>query len=758
MIEAVDYEEFIENKLHRSECSGLDPLLMPDHAKPHQRALTSWALRKGRAAIFADTGLGKTWMFLEWARQVSEHGRVLILAPLAVAHQHVQEGSRWGVPIEYDGTGTSSALITVTNYDRMHKFNPRDFVGVVLDESSILKAFDGKLRNLIIESFADTMYRIACTATPAPNDFTELGNHAEFLGVKTRAEMLAEFFVHDGGRTSDWRLKGHAVEPFWRWVCSWAAFVKKPSDLGFSDEGYDLPELRIHEHVVETPHDASEILAASSTGTQGNLFAEDARTLADQRAVRRSTLDERVVLAAQLAAGDEPCIVWCELNAEADGVEKSIPGAVQVGGSDDADRKTERLLGFAQGKYRVLVTKPKIAGFGMNWQHCGKVILIGASHSYEQTYQAIRRCWRFGRTAPVDVHVIRADTEEAVIRNYERKEADALRMSEEMVKHMGDIQKDEINGSYREWNDYNPQEPMLWQGTDTGRKVLAQRHGQRFSVYHGDCVDALRGVPDASIGYSVFSPPFASLYTYSSSPRDMGNCTDHGTFYAQMGFLRDELMRTMMPGRLVSMHCMLLPTSKMRDGEIGLKDFRGELISLFERGGWIFHSEVVIWKDPVTAMQRTKALGLLYKQLKKDSCMSRQGIPDYVVTMRKPGKNPVPVEKKPEDFPVDLWQKYASPIWMDIDPSDTLQYRSARDHQDERHICPLQLEVIRRCVTLWSNPDDIVLSPFTGIGSEGYVSLQLNRRFVGAELKDSYYRQAIQNLKQAESGSQISMF
>ena len=281
--------------------------------------------------------------------------------------------------------------------------------------------------------------------------------------------------------------------------------------------------------------------------------------------------------------------------------------------------------------------------------------------------------------------------------------------------------------------------------------VIDQNVTDRWALYHGDCVDVLRGMPEGSVDYSIFSPPFASLYTYSASPRDMGNCATHAEFYAQFRFAVAEMFRVTTPGRLLSFHCMLLPTSKTRDGFIGISDFRGELIRMFVEVGWIHHSEVVIWKDPVTAMQRTKALGLLHKQIKKDSCMSRQGIPDYLITMRKPGENPKPVSHSGtgDDMPVEVWQRYASPVWMDIDATDTLQYRSAREHEDERHICPLQLGVIRRAMTLWSRPDDVVLSPFAGIGSEGYVALQMGRRFVGAELKASYYQQACRNLVEA---------
>lgn len=283
--------------------------------------------------------------------------------------------------------------------------------------------------------------------------------------------------------------------------------------------------------------------------------------------------------------------------------------------------------------------------------------------------------------------------------------------------------------------------------------VLNQAEGDNFALYHADCVDVVKSLPDASIHYSIFSPPFASLYTYSNSPRDMGNCKTHAQFFEHFGFLVDELRRVMQPGRDVSFHCMLLPTSKVMDGVIGLRDFRGELIRCFEARGFIHHSEAVIWKDPVTAMQRTKALGLLHKTVRGNASMSRQGIPDYLITMRTPGD---PVERVThDDYPVDKWQKIASPVWTDINPSDTLQYRSAREHDDERHIAPLQLEVIRRGVELWTNPGDTVLSPFAGIGSEGFVALELGRKFIGVELKQSYYEQARANLTSADAQSDM---
>jgi len=301
--------------------------------------------------------------------------------------------------------------------------------------------------------------------------------------------------------------------------------------------------------------------------------------------------------------------------------------------------------------------------------------------------------------------------------------------------------------------------------------ILDQYHGKDFAAYHGDCVEVVSLLPENSIGYSIFSPPFASLYTYSASDRDMGNCASDESFFEHFGFLIEQLFRVTKPGRLLSFHCMNLPTSKTHHGYIGIRDFRGDLIRAFEAKGWIYHSEAVIWKDPVTAMQRTKAIGLLHKQIVKDSCMSRQGIPDYLVTMRKPGVNAEPVDGEferyiGEDHPapggrlsIDIWQRYASPVWMDINPSDTLQFRSARENNDERHICPLQLQVIERGLELWSNPGDTVLSPFMGIGSEGYVAIEHGRKFIGAELKESYFNQSVANLKAAEAKKQeLSLF
>ena len=674
-----------------------------------------------------------TFMQIEWAKQID--GRVLILAPLAVANQTVCEAAKLGVEVVYLRKDNGKSKLVVANYEMLEHFDPSRFRGVVLDESSIIKHFDGKIRQQVIESFARTPYRLACTATPAPNDHMELGNHAEFVGAMTRTEMLSMFFVHDGGATSQWRIKGHAEKEFWRWVCSWAVMIRKPSDLGYDDGDFILPPLRIEQLTIE-----SEV-------TAGLLFVEEARTLQERIGARRDSIEGRVRQCGELINGScEPWLVWCNLNNESESLTKAIRGAVEIRGSESPDAKTEKLIAFVRGDIRVLVTKPSIAGFGLNFQHCRNVAFVGLSDSWEQYYQAVRRCWRFGQKQPVNVFIITSTAEGQVAANVRRKELDAERMINEMIVNMHDINEANIKGLAATKDEY----------------ATGHEKGDGWEMFLGDCVEQVADLADESIDYSIFSPPFASLYTYSASDRDMGNCADYGEFSKHFGFLVDQLLRVMLSGRLVSFHCMNLPTSKTHHGYIGIRDFRGDLIRVFEKSGFIFHSEVCIWKDPVTAMQRTKAIGLLHKQMVKDSCLSRQGIPDYLVTMRKPGVNPRPVSgelgkwvgddsfRSNGRLSIDLWQRYASPVWMDINASRTLQRDSAREERDERHIAPLQLDVIERALMLWSNPGDRILSPFAGIGSEGFVAVREDRRFVGFELKESYFKQSVANLRQAE--------
>ena len=451
----MSYKAFLESKQVAVEPSGFTPDSLCSDLFEFQSDIDRWALERGRAAIFADCGLGKTPMQLQWAESVTRklNKPVLIHAPLAVSKQTEREGKKFGIPvkvvasdIEVRGPG-----VYVTNYEKMQHFDPSRFGGVVLDESSILKSFSGATRNMLIERYYNTPMKLACTATPAPNDFMELGNHSEFFGVLTRTEMLSTFFVHDGGDTAKWRLKGHAEEEYWKWICQWAVMIRKPSDLGYSDAGFELPPLTI-EHVIVRGKNAMD----------GFLFPVEASTLDERRAARRGSLADRVHASAEVVnKSSEPWLIWCDLNAEGDMLAKLIPDAVQVAGSDKDDDKESRMLGFSDRKHRVLISKPSICGFGMNWQHCSNVDYVGLSDSYEKFYQSLRRIYRFGQKSPVRCRVITAEQEGAVVKNIERKEADAMRMAREMVKHMSVYNIEAVHKqTVRTAEGYNPTKRM----------------------------------------------------------------------------------------------------------------------------------------------------------------------------------------------------------------------------------------------------------------------------------------------------------
>lgn len=730
-----NYDEFVASKRRSEVATGHQPGELNENLFDFQYAIVSWAVRRGRAAIFADTGLGKTLMQLAWADEVVSHtnGIVVVLAPLAVSEQTIEQGRTFGIEVQRIPAGETPTEpgIWITNYERINAIDFDSLTGIVLDESSILKSHDGKTRTAIIDSCQSIPYRLSCTATPSPNDFEELGNQCEFLGVMTRTEMLATYFVNDAGDTGTWILKGWGQARFWEWMGTWSVVLRSPSDLGFDGSRYDLPGLTYHEHVVRTEALGDE------------LFSRPAQTMLERRRAQRESIEARCeALAAVVnAEPNEPWLIWCHLNDEAELIKSLIDGAVNVQGSDSPESKTKNLLGFAHGDIRVLASKPKIAGYGMNWQHCARVAFVGLDDSFEKFYQAVRRCYRFGQKREVKVHIFTAENEGQILQNIKRKEILHHDMSANMIEHMKDIMNKELSGQENIVDEYRE----------------ATHTGDGFTVRLGDCVKGARRIPDNSIDYSVFSPPFADLFVYSNSDHDMGNCKDDKEFIAQLKFLIVELFRVIKPGRNVSFHCMNLPTTKMRQGFIGLRDFRGDLIRAFQEAGFVYHSEVCIWKDPVVAMQRTKALGLLHKTIRENSTMSRMGLPDYVVTMRKPGEIAERVTHG-DDLPVALWQKYASPIWDDINQSRTLNKLPARDDKDLKHMCPLQLDVIERCIHLWTNPGDTIYSPYTGIGSEGYCAVRMDRKFIGDELKPAYFELACQNIGDAKRNEQEGLF
>lgn len=452
----VAYADFLARKAVVDPMTGLDRVPeLPECLFPHQRDIVAWALRRGRAALFAGTGLGKSLMELAWAQAIhNETGKdILHLAPLAVSAQLAREGEKFGIPArvvtKQDDCGRGT---NITNYQKLDHFDLSRFGGVILDESSILKNTDGHYRTKLIAACQSIPFRIAATATPAPNDFMELGNHAEFLGIMSYTDMLATFFVHDGGSTQNWRLKGHAENEFWRWMASWAVMLRKPSDLGYPNDGYDLPPLQFRQHIV-----AADYEPCADTGT---LFPMQAETLQERIAARRTTIAPRCELAASITPADRPFVWWCNLNGEAELLAKSIPGAVNLHGGLKEAEKERIMLDFTEGKIRVLVTKPSLAGFGMNWQHCCNTGFVGLNDSFEQFYQAVRRFWRFGQQNAVTCHIIASELEGATVANIKRKEADADRMAAAMVMHMADLSSEAVRGSVRETPNYNPTVPV----------------------------------------------------------------------------------------------------------------------------------------------------------------------------------------------------------------------------------------------------------------------------------------------------------
>lgn len=737
----MNYDEFLTNKEKTISPEGFDIDLsqLNPNLFDFQKTIVKKALQKGRFALFADCGLGKTFMQLEWANQIYKNTQkpVLIIAPLAVNRQTIEEGERWGITVK-NAFADPNASIQIINYEQLDNVDCGKFAGVVLDESSILKNYEGKIKTSLVEKFQDTPFKLACTATPSPNDPMELGNHSEFLGYMTRSVMLAMYFIHDGSDTSKWRLKGHAVKKFYNFVSQWAVMIATPSDIGYNSDKYILPTLNYVNKVIKTP-----------PRDNGLLFNETAINATNFNNELRLTKIDRLEAAAEIVnKSADPFIIWIKQNEEGELLKKLIPDAVEVKGSDSNEVKEKNLLGFAKNEFRVLITKAKIAQYGLNYQNCNNQIFASLDFSFEALYQAIRRSYRFGQKKAVNIYIITTDTMSNVLSSIQNKQLNFEKMQKEMTSNIVfDQEKKKENVSH---------------------EVV---QNEFYTIKRGDSCQLIKEIPDESVDFSVFSPPFSSLYTYSDHIEDMGNSKSDDEFYKHFGFLVEDLYRIIKPGRNVSVHCMNLPTSKSKDGFIGIKDFRGELIRLFLQKGFIYHSEVTIWKDPVVAMQRTKAIGLLHKQMVKDSTMSRQGIPDYLVTFRKPGVNNNPVYgeldhwagddsfKQSGNLSIDLWQRYASPVWMDINQSNTLQYMAAKQNEDERHIAPLQLDVIHRALQLWTNKGDTVFTPFLGIGSEIYESILLERKGIGFELKESYFELAKKNLAIAlEKRMQTKLF
>lgn len=741
-----EYESFIQSKKIENKYHGIEIKPKDVHSKlfDFQNDVVIWAARKGRAAVFLDTGLGKTFVQLEWARLLRQ--KTLIIAPLSVARQTVREAKKINIDVLYCRHQDEAVnQINITNYEMLGNFDAQFFGAVVLDESSILKALDGKTRQKLTDMFEHTKYRLACTATPAPNDLVEIGNHAEFLGIATINDMKAMFFVHANKETEirvgnsvvrkkhsatqgqEWRLKHHAHSKFYQWLASWAISLRKPSDLGYDDDGYKLPSLNIQSVFVNVDYKPDD-----------QLFFTGLHGIQDRNKVRHATMDDRIKVAASLVnKSDEQWLVWCGLNPEGDALVKKIKDASQIKGSDDIEHKIVETEKFQDGKTKALITKAKISGFGMNFQNAHNMVFVGLGDSWESYYQCIRRQYRFGQKKPVNVYIVLSDVEREIYDNVMNKERMAAQMSEELIKHVKDYEKMELeNKSSDVHHDYK-------------EDIVT---GSEFTLMLGDSSQRLKEVESDSVDMSVYSPPFADLYTYSASEFDLGNSKDWSEFFKHYKFIIRELLRVTKEGRLTCVHTADIPAMSVRDGYIGMKDFPGAVIKAYESEGWVFVGRAIVGKNPQAQAIRTKAKALLFIQLKKDSSDSRPAILDQVLMFKKPGENKVPVTPVENgEMNNETWIDWAGGIWTGIKESDTLQYTTARDKNDEKHVAPLQLGTIERCIKLYSNPGETVLTPFLGIGSEAYTAVKLGRKAIGIELKESYYKIAVKNLQNIES-------
>ena len=752
----MDYTEFLKTKETRLIKSGfeIDESELNPNMFDFQKHIVKKAVLNGRYAIFADCGLGKTLMQLSFANAICNYTNkpALILCPLAVLGQTIKEGDKFGIQVkELDTNKSNDSGIFIKNYEQLDNIDVEPFSCIVLDESSILKNFTGKYKKLLIEKFERTPYKLCCTATPSPNDLNEIGNHSEFLNVLDAQDMRAKWFVRDEGM-NNYRLKGHAKKDFYGWISSWAVMLSNPKDIGFDGSDYNLPQLNFIEKEIET-----------NKKENGKLFNETSVNATTFNKELKLTLIPRLKeTAAIVNKSNDNFIIWINQNEEEKEILKLIPDAVSVNGSEKPEIKSKKLLGFANGDFRVLVTKKKIAQFGLNYQNCHNQIFCALDFSFEGLYQAIRRSYRFGQKNDVNIYMITTDTMENVVKSINKKQKQFEEMQNEMNKF--------INGdSFGLLNSYD----------------FKEEKNSNYWIMKGDSCQEIKRIEDNSVDLIIFSPPFSSLFTYSNYIHDMGNNESHEEFFKQYGYLLKDLYRILKPGRLMVCHTKDLAVYKGSSGYTGLYDFTGDHHRSVEKVGFKYHSKINIWTDPVLEMQRTKTQRLLYKQLRKDSTFTGVGLPEYCTIFRKwegEQENWTPVNNKNADnFPLDTWQNWASPVWnvdkkdiehyqevlreftqqtwMDIKRTDVLNNRQGTDLGDEKHIAPLQLSVIRRCVQMWSNPGETVFTPFLGIGSEIYESVKLGRKGIGIELKDKYYETAIKNINKAlQSQLQTSLF
>ncbi len=765
-----EYQEFLAEKQIIHKASGFDvsesainPVLFS-----HQNALTRYALRKGRSAILADTGLGKSPMELEWARLVNRHTMkpVLIVMPLYVAYQTIEMAKDLlDMDLLFANDPSELQAISVTNYEKLHKFIGVKFGGLAWDESSIFKGLDSKTFETAMKISEGVNFRLCASATPSPNSIEEMGKQSEILGIMTLPEMRANFFLNrqEGkkGQRQGWQLKPFGKEKFYRWLASWAMAVKLPSDLGFSDEGYILPEL-----IIEP------IFVKANYIPEGQLVFTGLKGITDRSQVRKRTLEARCQRALEIIEGDDSqYIVWCGLNDEANRMKQLLGDkAVNVQGSDKVEKKIESLKSFVNGDIQILVSKTKICGHGANFQHAHKMIFVGLSDSWEQFYQAIKRIHRFMQEEECQVYVILSEEEQEIWENVMSKHQEAMNMTEKLIENASEYQKQELDKKAEEKAVYTED----------------QYKTDKYWIMLGDSCERMKEIATSSVGLSVYSPPFEDLFVYSSTERDLGNSATKEDFYKHYTFIVDELLRVTMPGRKTAVHVADIHARKVKDGFMGIKPFSHDVEALYSSRGWHYSGRIPIAKNPQATAIRLKSHELMFATMKRDAARLMPVQPDYLMVFTKPGQNTVPVlpienmEMDEDDWIIragqnwlnsnefesldditeDEFLEYAREvyhnrgvIWKDIRETKVLGHKGKNNgrlnEDDTKHICPLQLDVVEWAIKLWSNPGEAVFSPFMGIGTEVYQAVMFNRKGWGIELKLEYFYKAHENIQEA---------
>ena len=740
-----------------------------DHLFDYQRFILNEAIKRQRYAVFADCGLGKTAMFLAWIRRILpalQGKKVLIISPLMVLNQTLDEEEKFyhertiedihSKDIE-DWAKNGESQIAITNFEKFHE--KKELYGnvgaVVLDESSILKNGDGKTRTGIIESTRGIPWKLCCSATPAPNDREEYASHATFLEyTRSNNEFFSMFFVN---RENGWEIKPHGLESFYQYLSAWSVYLRQPEHYGFNDNLAKLPKPIFETVMLEWTDEQKKLLGTLHKGSLDRKhflimlskgFYKDASDKIQQVANNKiaSTLD---ILAKNKG---HPAVIWVTYNYEQElyleAFKQTNYKVTAISGATQEEERVEIIEDFRNGKYDVLISKPKLLGFGLNLPFVTVQIFSGITDSYEQFYQCVRRSHRFGATESVKVYLPVTNAEKHILNNVMKKkdtfEFDSNKQETDFIKNL----QNDLNKFFNL--------PFDRKETDESERIEFKQ-GRDWQLFRGDSIKVLRNLTPESIDMAVFSPPFANLFTYSNDIADMGNTRDHTEFYLHFEFFLKGLFQVMKQGRIVCCHLSQLAVLKSKEGYVGLHDFRGDLIRLFQRHGFIYFGEWCIAKNPQMQAIKEKVRSLSFAQLESDRIGSRPGLNDYIIIFKKPGEASVRV--KDSSGPTrDEWINWATGVWADIKDTDTLNVRGSKGEDDVKHICPMNLQVIRRCIRMYSAPGEVVLDPFNGIGSSGVIALERGRKYIGIELKQEYFETAISNLEVAKPMQLITDF